>query len=635
MSSAPHAEADPEKAGDSAPSLTFKPWILRDQSLLLLMALCLLMVAALVFCAVYSVGRNGFMPYEGTMYGGDYFLFRVLPQLLGAVLLIYAQCLITTAFRVLPFSLMASDDIRERRDAVLLPLYPKTFLWPQLVGPWNVWVPMLNVWLLNFTIPLLCSLFTVKLVDNTWTWATVQGVAWTLVALYISLLSATLIMFIYWRGRRTGMLEGWDLRTLADIIYISAQSNSLRQYHGTETYTSRNQMKSWLRDNVERLGFWSSTDAPGFPRWYSIGVPSNEEKVAFQTTGAAMWDRLREEASSPAKRLQPESKEAESQYLPWCFRSGQISFFIVASVILFVALIAVSFNHSTDVRHGFVPGLSAAPTAGVFSPANFLYSFLPSLIGMVLFLTFQSLDLTLRILEPWGELNRPEGSRADKSLLVDYAACAMPWEATYGAIRRKHWRVAAVSFLAPLFVLLPVLGGGLFMALTPPSRVVRMYPNVGAFAAVLTLLVLYLAGLASLAPGRGRLRLPHAVACLADVVSLCSSDELRADVAFNYPRGPRELRARLDDAAGAGRDGSRSRDRQGRWALGRGRPGNERLGVKRHSRFTVNPRSARNYDRQARSGGVAAVAGEGEPNQRLPDGNSSVFGQNNNNREAF
>lgn len=613
------ALGDPEKARDTPP-LTFKPWILQDRSLLFLMMLCLLMIVALIFCAVYSIGRNGFMEYGGTMYGSDYFLFRVLPQLLGAVLLFYAQGVIAASFRVLPFSLMASDDVRERRDAGFLPLYPKSFLWPQLVGPWNVWIPMLNVWLLNFTIPLLCSLFTVKLVDGTWIWATVQGVVWTLVALYVSLLSALVIVFVYWHSRQTGMLAGWDLRTLADIIYISAQSNSLSQYRGTEMYSSRQQMKSWLRDNVEKLGFWSSTEAPELSRWYSIGVPSHEEKVAFQSTGGQMWDRLREaSAGSSARRLESDSIDARYQYLPWCFRSGQISLFVVTALILLIALIAVSFNHATDVRYGFVPGLSAAPTPGVFSAANFLYSFLPSLIGMILFLAFQSLDLTLRILTPWGELSRSEGSRAEKSLLVDYAAC-MPWGATFKAVGNKHWRVAFISFLAPLFLLLPILGGGLFMALTPPSRVVRMYPNVAAFAVVLVLLVLYLLSLISLVPRRDQFRLPHAVTCLAEIISFCCSEELCTDPAFNYPRGPEELRVRLDVASAS----------QGRWAFGCGRANNERLGVKRFSKYTVSPRSVRSkYDRQVR--------GDGQQQQHLlPDNGSSFFRRDNdNNSEAF
>ena len=391
------------------------------------------------------------------------------------------------------------------------------------------------------------------------------------------------------------MLNGWDLRTLADIIYISAQSNSLRQYQGTEMMADRKEMESVLRDNVEKLGLWYSNDVPDFPRWYSIGVPNNEEKVAFQTTGGPMWERLRDgSAVTPAARQQYAPVEESYQYLPWCLRTGQVTFFAVASTILFIALIVVSFNHATDVRDGFLPGVSAAPREGVFSAANFLYSFLPSVIGMILFLGFQSLDQTVRILATWGELLRPEGSSADTSLLLDYAACSMPWEAAVKALAHRHWRVALVSTLSPLFVLLPALGGSLFMALTPPSMAVRMYPNMAALGVVLALLALLSIALALLVPGRDRLRLPHAVTRLAEVLSFICSDDLRADDAFNYPRTPRELRARL----GAGADPHR----QSRWAftaVGEGQ-GGDRPGVRRISRYTARPGSVRKYDRLAR-----------------------------------
>ena len=392
------------------------------------------------------------------------------------------------------------------------------------------------------------------------------------------------------------MLNGWDLRTLADIIYISAQSNSLRQYQGTEMLADRKQMESCLRDNVEKLGLWYSNDAPDFPRWYSIGVPNNEEKVAFQTTGGPMWERLREGSTVPPA-VRSQTMEDRYRYLPWCFRTGQITFFAVASLILFIALVAVSFNHATDIRHGFLPGVSAAPREGVFSPANFLFSFLPSIIGMILFLGFQSLDQTLRILTPWGELSRPEGSRAHNSLLLDYAACSMPWEAAIKALGRRHWRVALASALAPVLVLLPALGGSLFMALTPPSDAVRMFPNVAALGVVLALLALLSITLALLVPGRDRFRLPHGITRLAEVLGLVCSVDLRADDAFNYPRTPRELRARL----GAGADPHR----QSRWALlGPGSNG-EPLGVRRLARYTVRPGSVRKYDRLARGGDEA------------------------------
>ncbi|KAI2619586.1 hypothetical protein GGR54DRAFT_119653 [Hypoxylon sp. NC1633] len=599
------------KALRAAAPLTLKPWVLGSESLLLLASLCILMIAALVFCAIYSISHTGLTPYAGTIYGGQYFLFRMLPQLLAIIILIYAQCIITAAFWVLPFSALASDDRRERRDAVFLPLYPKSFLWPQLVGSWNIWIPILNVWLLNFTIPLQSSLFTVILVDGTWTWATVQGVAWTLVALYLSFFLSLLVMFVYWQHRRTGMRPNWAIRTLADIISMVSQSNSLSQYHGLETAPSRRVMRERLSGNPERLGLWFTPEAPELGTWYSLGVSAGEKGLVNEKIEAKEWaSRHRGEEFLEAGEG-PESPDVRYRYLPWCFRDIQIISFVAVASLLLIALIIVSFLNSTDLRNGFLPLLNAGPVAGAFSAADFLYSFVPSLLGLVLFLMFQSLDLTLRILAPWGELGRAEGSRAANSLLLDYAVC-LPLESTYKAARNKHWRVAFVSLLSPLFALLPVLSGGIFLALTPPSGVVRMYPNVPAFGIVLALLFLYVAGLACLVPNRKQFRLPHAVTCLAEIISFCSNEQLCEDEVFDLYRviWPIHLAGNLD----IGKDWHR----QGRWALSTGRSNGERFGIKRLSKYTVNPKKLRAYDRWARGELISAP---------LPHDSDELFGR--------
>ncbi|OTA62786.1 hypothetical protein K449DRAFT_433701 [Hypoxylon sp. EC38] len=594
----------------SAP-LTRKPWVLRSQSLLLLTTLCILMIAALAFSAVYSMNNNGLTPFSGTIYGGQYFVFRMLPQLLAMIILIYAQCVITAAYWVLPFSAMASDDRNERRDAPFLPLYPKSFLWPQLSGSWNIWIPVLNVWLLNFTIPLQSSLFTVIFVDGTWTWATVQGVAWTLVALYVSFLLALVVMVVFWHRRRTGMMQKWGIRTLGDIIFLVSQSNSIAQYRGLETAATRESMKQRLDGNADRLGFWFSPEAPEIGTWYGIGVSTGEEDLANEKLDNPAWFR-RQQEGFPETAEPLGSPHTRYQYLPWCFRDSQITFLAVAAAILLLALIVVSFAPSTDIRNGFLPRLSAAPVAGAFSAADFLYSFLPSLLGLVLFLLFQPLDMTLRILTPWGELQRPEGSRAETSLLVDYSTC-LPIESTFKALRNKHWRVAFVSLLAVLFALIPVLAGGLFMALTPSNGTVRMFPNVPAFAIILALLFLYVFGLICLIPNRKQFRLPHAVTCLAEIFSLCWDEQLRTDEAFNDIHlmiEPKDIQGRLD----LGKDWHR----QGRWILSTGRNNDERLGIKRLSKFTVNPKKLRAYDRRARGQLISAP---------LPHDSGSLFGR--------
>ncbi|KAI0487241.1 hypothetical protein F4859DRAFT_464160 [Xylaria cf. heliscus] len=599
--------------GPTPPPLTHKPWILRSLSLLLFMTLCILMIAALVFSAVYSIGRDGFTTYAGSIYGGQYFLFRVLPQLIGAVLLLYAQCIIAAVFRVFPFSAMASDDRRERRNAVFLRLFPTSFLWPQLFGPWNVWVPTLVVWLTNFTIPLLSSLYTVVLVDGVWTWSTVQGVAWTLAAIYISLLLSTVALFVYWRRRRTGMIETWDVRSIADVIFLVSQSNSLPQYRGLETAATRGEMEKVLNGTAERLGYWTTPEVPENSIFWGFGVPTTEDDLDLEKWDKKNWAAQRDSSRPVTLSDVEDQKEpwaVRSRYLPWCYRDSQIIFLAVAGTILFIALVVVSFLPSTDIRNGFLPGLSAAPLPGAFSPADFLYSFLPSLIGLALFLGFQSLELTLRILAPWGELAREEGSRAETSLLLDYAAC-LPWQSTFKALRLKHWRVAFITFLSPLFVLIPVLGGGLFMALTPPSGAVKVYPNIPIFALILTLLFLYLAALVSLVPNRKKFRLPHAVTCLAEIMSFCCNEQLRTDDAFDQTATSKRIQ--FKGALDCGKDWHR----QGRWTFGAGRNNEERLGIKRYSKFTVNSAKLRQYDKYVRGKPISGP---------LPHGSGPLFG---------
>ena len=218
--------------------------------------------------------------------------------------------------------------------------------------------------------------------------------------------------------------------------------------------------------------------------------------------------------------------------------------------------------------------------AGRFSPADFLYSLVPSLLGLLMFLSFQSLDISLRVLQPWAELQAQEGrydggARPGPSLLADYAAC-LPVQSSWHALRNGHYRAALVSLLATVFVFLPVLSGGLFMALTQPDGTVKMFVNKPLYSVVLALLVLYLFALISLLPGRDHLRLPHGVTCLAEIVGFCAG--AAPDDAFRYVRD----RANLERQLGADREP----DAQPRWLFGVGAGRDERLGLRRARRYT-------------------------------------------------
>jgi len=248
--------------------------------------------------------------------------------------------------------------------------------------------------------------------------------------------------------------------------------------------------------------------------------------------------------------------------------------------VLLVALMVVSFLPSTRVTTiGFLPALPSGPTPSGFSPADFLYSFLPSLLGMILFLLFQSLDMHLRVLQPWAALSGTErGVRAEHSMLADYAACA-PIQSSVHALRNGHWRVAIVSFLSTLFVLIPVIAGAIFMALTPTDGNPRMYPNVPAFAVSLALLVLYVAALVALFPGRQHFRLPHGVACLAEVISFLANEDLLADKAFKQCRSREDMLKKMGLTKG-------TPVTQPRWSFGWGLSTKNVLGVRRAAMFT-------------------------------------------------
>jgi hypothetical protein len=265
------------------------------------------------------------------------------------------------------------------------------------------------------------------------------------------------------------------------------------------------------------------------------------------------------------------------RYIPWYLRDTFIIFWSVAAFILVVALIIVSFLPSTAIRRGFTPQVSPVPNAQGFSPANFLYSFIPSILGLLLYLFFQPLDMSLRQLQPWAELGKHTGSLAELSLLSDYTARS-PLGCAWSALSVGHYRVAMLSLLSFLFVLLPVLTGGLFFALTTPSDEVRMIPNLPAFYILLAILMLYLLGLLLLIPNRRLLHLPHAINCLAEIFSFVYNSQMLDDAAFRAPRTQADLVTRLMSVRAGGREA--------RYEFGvhQGRDGSKWMGIERVGR---------------------------------------------------
>lgn len=474
--------------------------------------------------------------------------------------------------------MMAMDDAESRSRALFLGIYPRNLFFPRWEGPVTIDIAMTLFWLVVFTIPLHGCLFSAVPVENVWRWTAVQGVAWTLVTLYVLILIATVTTVVFFFRRNTGLM--WDPRSLADLITLLPRSNSLRDYPGTDIMRNKHEMVDRLALRSDRLGYWKTHNmTQGL--FYCVGEEGASTRrytlEAGKLSKANEKNAHIDDTSDLEKAANIYSRTTRFRYIPWQLRDTFLTFWCVAAFFLLVALIVVSFLPSSKLRKGFLPRVSAYPNAQGFSPANFLYSFIPSVLSMILYLLFQPLDIALRQLQPWAELSNPEGSSAHNSLLLDYAS-SLPISCTIKASINGHYRIAMTSLFSFVFIVIPILAGGLFFPLTIPSGEVRMIPNLPSFYIILTLLILYFLALLLLLPGRHVMHLPHSINSLAEIFSFVYNSGMLDDAAFRAPRSKVDLTSRLTATSAKGA--------QKRYAFGiyRGRNDKECLGIERMGR---------------------------------------------------
>lgn len=529
--------------------------ILRPISLTFLTFLCLLVTALLMFCAIYSLKHGSLLAYTGDIYGGRYFLFGFLPQITAAILLLYIHAVMSALIRILPFAMMASAHPETRAMASFMRLHPASLLAPQLqylsVYP-ALGVCFILLWLVVFTIPLQSSVFAAVVSNGGWQWAAVQGVIWTLIVIYILITAALIYIIVFIHNPRTGLQ--WDPRDLADILAMLPLSNSLQHYTGIGSARHEKESQSQVGRRIDRLGYWRTTNSED-GIFYCIGEAGGPTTRYSMQSGKAVLKAPKPKHHA-GQDLDPEAQqpktEVNSDYLPWYLGGMCMILWPLIACVLLIALFIVSFLPSTALHKGFRALVVVKPDGEGFSSANFLYSFVPSVVGMVLYLLFQPLDMAFRVLQPWAELRSPEGAVAERSLLVDYAAC-LPGVVVVKAAANKHYRVAALSLLSPLSILLPVLGGGLFFPLTTlPSGRLLMLANLSAFYVVLAFLILYLLALLLVMAGRRRIAMPHAVTCLAEVLSLLRGSKVLGEREFEVAKGKVELATRLVAKARSG-----------------------------------------------------------------------------------
>ena len=569
---------------------------LRPLSLTLLVLCCLLMIAGLIFSNVWSSRHNGLWQYDGVG-TSRYFVFEFLPQLLASVIILWLLVVESAVHRVLPYSVLASERATQRSRAMHgLALFPTNFLIPNLsffaYGEPLLGVCLIVFWLSLFTVPLQSSFFQTKLygpgIHAGWRWTASQPVGWTLVALYALLVMALLYVLLHFRRRRTGLI--WGTGSLADVLVLLEKSNFLSHFERPDI-TGGSTKSSHARDY--RLGYWTTSSGPE-DVFYGIG----EENVSsrhFSLAGGKLMEKTVEDTPADPRTLDLESQRglgtstteilqsdvrsatARYRWIPWFLQDTYVVAWAVIAIVLTIAFILVSFVKQA-VRTGFPPLLPAPTTSQGFSPADFLYSFLPSLIGMILFLLWQPIDLYFRALQPFASLASPHGAIAEHSLLLDYLG-ALPFEVSIRAALAGHFKVAWISFVSIISILLPILGGGIFTAQFVISKQdVLMRACMPAYYALVVFVIIYALSFLVIWPTRKR-HLPHDIRTLADLIGFVYQSPLLGDPTFRGIWSKIDLVTRL-------LGGPPSEMAKVRYGFGVyvGRDGKEHLGVDRLQR---------------------------------------------------
>ncbi|KAH7127069.1 hypothetical protein B0J11DRAFT_527125 [Dendryphion nanum] len=550
--------------------LRFLPAILRPLWLGLFTILCLIILGALIFAAIYSNRNSGVGLWNYISFGDSrYFVFEYLPTMLGMIVLMWLFQIQIALQRIVPFMSLASESPRQRSEAVFLQLYSMQFLLPRFeyfrAGQPIIGAFYVISWLFLWTIPLLASSFNVRYVldEQAWRWLAVQGVIWTVIVLYILLILAVIALTITLLRSQNGLK--WDPRSLADLIALLERSNIMGDYNESETWSKADFRN--LAGRTDRLGYWATSKRPndifhgigeegGSTRRYSVEQGRIREKGAERAYPDPSVPTTQQQGDFSI-RMDIRSRRIRLKYLPWYLRDGSVIAWIVTALILFIAFLVVSFVNNA-ARLGFLPQVFARTGPSGFSASNFLYSFVPAFIGHILFLTILTFDYSMRSLRPYISLSSPGGATAEQSLLIDYSS-RLPLSATLSALENKHYQNAILSFISLCSATIPILAGGCFWTQWySNASVVRVSADLAGYYALCFFLALYAIGIIALFPYRRRAALPHASSTLAETISWLYQSPIITDRAFASPETKSQLVARLMGSAYLDRTWARS-----------------------------------------------------------------------------
>jgi hypothetical protein len=580
--------------GQSWADLGYKPLPLRSWYLALYLLICLLFLAAIIFSNVYASRNNGLYDYNGFT-TARYFVFQYLPQLLGMILILWLLHIEAAVYRSAPYFSMSNA---RSQDRILqnFRLRPANFLLPDL-NWFRLREPLLGVsficfWLANFTVPLLACFYQTQWITEDgparWRWTSVQVVGWVLAALFALLsFSVAYCLVRFWKAA-SGLM--WDPTSIADMIVLFSRSNVSQYFERTEVVET---VADYIPSMSLMLGYWTTSQRPDI--FYAVGGDNALVKRISREQGQFLQEKDHMESQDSSFDVERQRYSYDSSFtrkihspfvryrwVPWYLRDKAVIAWIVIAFALTIALLVVSFVNRA-VEKGFVPLLSSYTLSGGFSAADFLYSFVPSLLGMVLFLLWQPIDVYFRAAQPFANMANPAGASAERSLLLGYQSSPLLW-VSLEAVLNGDFKVAYVSFISVLSALIPVLAGGVFTARLFSDGQVRTAATMPGYIALCVFVTIYALAFLTVWPTKKRY-LPHSIDTIADYLSFLYASGLMSE--FWNVRTKADLVGRLVGAP-IGLTGGDWREKRprARYAFGvySGRDGKEHFGIDRFIR---------------------------------------------------
>lgn len=418
-----------------------------------------------------------------------------------------------------------------------------------------------------------------------WRWTSVQVVVWVLAALYVLLVAATVLLMLRFRKSQSALM--WDPVSITDLVTLFQKSNIISDLDRSEISES---IRAHIRPRPLRLGYWNTSrsgeifhtigeeNAPAGRPLGEQGVLNEKHLSAFDSSNFDVEYQRYSNAESFTRNIH--SPFFRYRWTPWFLRDSAVVLWIVAALIFYLAFLIISFVNGA-VSRGFLPRLPTVTNTSGFSASNFLFSFLPSLLGTILFLAWQPIDTYFRAIQPFANLSSPEGAPAEHSLLLAYTS-KLPFQATILALRNRDFKVAYISLISLLSSTLPILAGGVFTAQFFDQREVRIAATLPAYHALCVLLGIYAFSFLVVWPKRKRY-LPHGLETLADYLSFLYQSPLLGDPAFLVVSSRRDLVARLVPS----RSGKAAEMPRYAFGIYVGRDGREHLGIDRLQQIGV------------------------------------------------